>query len=146
MKPFNVRVYGLWINENKEILLSSEFYKGVKMVKFPGGGLEYGEGLLDCLKREFMEETGLEINILRHYYTTDFFQESAFHTDIQLISIYYLVQPVEIKEIKGDGDPRNEGFRWQTIKDLTEEMVTFPIDKYVVNMILRAEKEKVWKQ
>ncbi|HEY0897744.1 MAG TPA: NUDIX hydrolase, partial [Sphingobacteriaceae bacterium] len=49
--PFNVRVYGLLINHRQEILISDEEEYGVRFTKFPGGGLEYGEGLLDGLKR-----------------------------------------------------------------------------------------------
>ena len=53
---FTIRVYGLIFNERKEILLSDEFQLNTKMTKFPGGGLEFGEGTISCLEREFEEE------------------------------------------------------------------------------------------
>ena len=62
MYPFNVRVYGLLINEFDQVLLSDEEESGFRFSKFPGGGLEYGEGLIDGLKREFMEELGIEVH------------------------------------------------------------------------------------
>ena len=68
-----VRVYGIWINDDSQILLSDEYYDGAYFTKFPGGGLELGEGVLDCLKREWKEELGVEIENIRHFYTTDFF-------------------------------------------------------------------------
>ena len=71
--PFNIRVYGFLFDEGK-ILVTDEFRLGMMMTKFPGGGLKYGEGLIDCLKREFMEELHAEAHITSHYYTTDFFQ------------------------------------------------------------------------
>lgn len=91
MYLFNIRVYGLLINENQEILVSDEQEYGMQFTKFPGGGLEYGEGIIDGLKREFIEECSLEIDIVNHFYTTDFFVKSAFN-ESQIISVYYVVQ------------------------------------------------------
>ena len=72
---FIIRVYGLVINPQNEVLLTDEYRYETNMTKFPGGGLHYGEGLIDCLKREFREEcNGQEIENIRHFYTTDFFQ------------------------------------------------------------------------
>ena len=87
---FVIRVYGLIINTKKEVLLSDEFQAGMKMTKFPGGGLEFGEGPIDCLKREFKEEcNGQQISAIKHFYTTDFYQKALFFENHQLISIYY---------------------------------------------------------
>ena len=93
MYPFNVRVYGLLINDRNEILISDEQEYGMRFAKFPGGGLEHGEGLIDGLKREFVEECNVEIEVLSHFYTTDFYIKSAFN-DSQIISVYYLVKNI----------------------------------------------------
>ena len=37
----------------------------------PGGALEFGENIEDCLIREIKEETGLEINLLEMLYICD---------------------------------------------------------------------------
>ena len=71
MHRFNIRVYGILINEKKQVLVSDEFIRGNYYTKFPGGGLEFGEGTRDCLRREFMEELELKVNIVEHIYTTD---------------------------------------------------------------------------
>ena len=92
---FNVRVYGVLINEKKQVLVSDEFIRGNYYTKFPGGGLEFGEGTRDCLRREFKEEMNLEVEVGQHIYTTDFFQLSAFNPAHQIISIYYYVRPLE---------------------------------------------------
>eukprot|EP01136_Pigoraptor_vietnamica_P037922 Opistho-1_new@106554 len=92
MALFNVRVYGLLFDDNKRLLVSDEFIRGMYITKLPGGGLEIGEGTRDCLKREFMEETGIEVDVMEHIYTTDFFQISAFNNKDQIISIYYKVK------------------------------------------------------
>src|ERR1700748_737942 len=92
---FNLRVYGILLGDNQEILVSDEYIRGGYYTKFPGGGLELGEGTRDCLKREFKEEMNLEVEIGNHLYTTDFYQVSAFNPAHQIISIYYMVKALE---------------------------------------------------
>ena len=70
---FNIRVYGILINEERQILISDEFIRGHYYTKFPGGGLELGEGTRDCLQREFMEEMNLKVEVKDHIYTTDYY-------------------------------------------------------------------------
>jgi 8-oxo-dGTP diphosphatase len=140
--PFNVRVYGLLINDRGQVLLSDEEEYGVQFSKFPGGGLEYGEGLIEGLKREFLEECQVEVDVLQHFYTTDFFVKSAFD-DSQVISIYYLVTPktellMQFKEVVFDFDASGDilqAFRWRSLKDIDEDDVTFPADKAVVRLL-----------
>ncbi|MBK6523590.1 MAG: NUDIX domain-containing protein [Sphingobacteriaceae bacterium] len=97
MNRFNVRVYGILIQDSK-VLVSDEYIKGNHITKFPGGGLEFGEGTIDCVKREFMEELNLPIEVESHFYTTDFFVASAFAPNNQVISIYYKVNPVKTNQ------------------------------------------------
>jgi 8-oxo-dGTP diphosphatase len=134
MNHFNIRVYGILINLQQEVLLSNETYKGFSLTKFPGGGLEFGEGLLDCLKREWKEELDIDIQIKKHFYTTDFFQISAFDPESQVISIYYIVQ-ADNEEI--DFNKCNEhAYHWISMKNLSIQDVTMPIDKIVVSQLL----------
>ncbi len=141
---FNVRVYGLIINFDNEVLISDEEQKGVRYTKFPGGGLEFGEGLIDGLKREFLEECNLAVEVISHFYTTDFFVESAFGDGTQLISVYYLVKPLQGYDFKianceydfnGQEGSNKQCFRTVNIADLTREMVTFPVDKHIVDLL-----------
>jgi ADP-ribose pyrophosphatase YjhB (NUDIX family) len=144
---FNVRVYGILINENKEILISDEYIKGSYITKFPGGGLEYGEGTKDCLKREWMEELSQEIEVKEHIYTTDFFQISAFGDGRQIISIYYYVKQIspfvlQVKTKPFDFDKlvdQAQALRWMPLKTLSIDKVTLPIDRKVVEMINRGK-------
>lgn len=141
---FNIRVYGIHINAKSQVLVTDEYRYGREITKFPGGGLEFGEGTIECLKREAVEELGQEIKILRHFYTTDFFQVSAFDAKQQIVSIYYLMAPVEsfrapVTKIKFDFKKLKEGvqtFRWIKLEELSEEDLTFPIDKKVARLIL----------
>jgi 8-oxo-dGTP diphosphatase len=143
MYQFNVRVYGLLINDKQEILISDEQEYGMQFTKFPGGGLEYGEGMIEGLKREFVEECNVEIEVLSHFYTTDFFVKSAFN-DSQIISIYYIVKNiaplnVPIKTIAFDFEGSGEvlqAFRWIKLHDLKESDFTFPTDQYVAKLLI----------
>jgi ADP-ribose pyrophosphatase YjhB (NUDIX family) len=142
MNLFNVRVYGLLINENDEVLISDEQEYGMRFSKFPGGGLEYGEGLIDGLKREFIEECDMEIEVIAHFYTTDFFVKSAFN-DTQVISIYYLVRnttpmhfPIKKEPFDFDGEGAVlQAFRMESLSTLEISDVTFPADQYVIKLL-----------
>jgi ADP-ribose pyrophosphatase YjhB (NUDIX family) len=147
---FNVRVYGLLINEFNQVLVSDEYIRGGYYTKFPGGGLEFGEGTRDCLKREFMEEMGLEVKIGEHLYTTDFFQMSAFNPEHQILSIYYMahaLKPIKvpIRQKPFDFDEEQlaiyevkreiETFRLVEWEEFGPEAVTLPIDKVVAGIV-----------
>lgn len=148
---FNLRVYGILINDQRQVLVADEFIRGGYYTKFPGGGLELGEGTRDCLKREFKEELDIAVEVGEHIYTTDYFQVSAFNSAHQIISIYYYVKALEdIKQsflrdkiFDFDEDQLKiyeetkeiETFRFIDWEELSEESVTLPIDKIVVRMI-----------
>jgi len=147
---FNIRVYGILINEKRQVLVSDEFIREQYYTKFPGGGLEYGEGTRDCLAREFMEEMNLKVKITGHIYTTDFYQQSAFNPGHQIISIYYYAEALEpitvplrtktfdfdaqqLKMYEDTGE--TETFRFVDWEDFSDDTVSLPIDKIVANMI-----------
>lgn len=131
-KRFNIRVYGIWIHNDK-ILVNEEQIRSRKVIKFPGGGLDWGEGTIDCLKREWKEELGTDIEILDHFYTTDFFQHSAFD-DSQVISIYYLVAGADPKAAITN-HVLEERTYWMPLKDVSAEVFTLAIDKHVGAML-----------
>jgi len=131
MKDFNIRVYGLWVEHN-EVLVCKENVFGKEILKFPGGGLEFGEGTVDCLKREWKEELDVEIEVLRHFYTTDYFQPSAFDKS-QIISIYYTIRPTHTFNLPVFNG--REQFYFTKIDNLFVSEVSLPIDKIVAGML-----------
>ena len=146
-KNFVVRVYGIGQHENK-ILVIDEYWHGMKMTKFPGGGLEYGEGTLDCLRRECMEELGQKIEILEHFYTTDFFQQALFRQEMQLLSIYYLIKFEEPNKIKTKTKPFDfELFngemapRWIDLDAFKEDLLTLPIDRTAARLLIETKQK-----
>ncbi len=136
MKRFNVRVYGIHINNRNELLVADETYRERYFTKFPGGGLEWGEGTLDCLKREFEEEFQLSIQVKDLLYTTDFFQVSTFQENDQVIAIYYLIA-INLDDVESviAQNKSEEKLRWIPINKLSTNDLTFPIDKHVVELL-----------
>jgi len=147
---FTIRVYGILLNQRKQVLVSDEHIRGNYYTKFPGGGLELGEGTRDCLKREFMEEMNLQVEVGAHLYTTDYFQMSAFNPDDQIIAIYYFAKALEpitvpIRTIPFDFDEREkkiyeekrqtETFRFIDWNDFSADSVTLPIDKIAATIV-----------
>ncbi len=140
MKSFNVRVYGLLINENCEVLISDERQFGHTFTKFPGGGLEFGEGLADGLKREFEEELQTVVEIGELFYVNDFYLHSAFNENHQLLCLYYYVtcdnwQEIEIRNERLPLERDGEQQRWISVMELSAELMTFPIDKVVAEKL-----------
>ncbi len=83
------------------------------------------------------------------FYTTDFYQVSAFNHKDQIISIYYLVHAAETASIKtnekafdflpeevADSNGTAEHLRWIPLSELKEESMTLPIDKVVIKMLI----------
>jgi len=147
---FTIRVYGILLNQKKQVLVSDEHIRGNYYTKFPGGGLELGEGTRDCLKREFLEEMNLQVEVGAHLYTTDYFQMSAFNPADQIIAIYYFAKALEpitapIRTIPFDFDEREkkiyeekrqtETFRFIDWHDFSADSVTLPIDKIAASMV-----------
>ena len=143
VNQFNIRVYGFLIDSGN-VLVTDEFRLGIYMTKFPGGGLQFGEGTIGCLQREFMEELNTPIEIISHFYTTDFYQPTTLlPSDMQLFNIYYRVKaekPYRFQTTiqKNDIPPidGSQSFRWVKIEELTEEEFTFPIDRYIVGKLV----------
>jgi 8-oxo-dGTP diphosphatase len=147
---FNIRVYGILLNQEKQVLVSDELIRGMQVTKFPGGGLELGEGTRDCLRREFMEELQLKVTVDEHIYTTDFYQQSAFNSAHQIISVYYFVTALEpiqapLRSTPFDFDAQQmriynetgetETFRFINWEEFNAKAVSLPIDKVVASLL-----------
>ena len=145
LRRFNVRTYGFLLNELDQVLVSDELIKGKFITKFPGGGVELGEGIAAALVREFQEECATKITILEHIYTTDFFLQSQWDSESQVISVYYLVAcenwkliPIGTKKfdfpVVQGVDAENR--RWVAINSiLKEEALVLPADRVAAGIL-----------
>ena len=135
IKSFNLRVYALII-EQDSILVSKELISEKYLYKFPGGGLEHGEGLIEGLQRESLEEMNQNLKNIEHFYTTDFFQQSQFDSKDQLIAVYYKVKLTSKINNKLEVPLKDAPvFEWKKIIDFSEKDLHFPTDKYVFNLL-----------
>lgn len=150
VNQFTLRVYGILINEQQQVLVSDEFIRGNRFTKFPGGGMEIGEGTRDCLRREFLEEMNLKVEVGDHIYTTDYYQPSAFNSAHQIVSIYYYAHALEPIQVPLKTQPFDfsdeqlaqyevtrqiETFRFVNWAHFSPESVSLPIDKIVARML-----------
>jgi 8-oxo-dGTP pyrophosphatase MutT (NUDIX family) len=134
MEHFNLRVYGVLVNESKEVLISREVYKGLSFTKFPGGGLCLGESLPDGLIREFKEECNLDIEVEKLLHVTDTFVPSAFDNS-QVIGVYYKVRCLDFSlrdfklrnfDLENDS---SQSFHWVEFDKLAAEDFYFEMDQ-----------------
>jgi 8-oxo-dGTP diphosphatase len=136
---FVLRTYGILIKDS-QVLLADECLNGFRFTKFPGGGVELGEGIADALKREMMEEGQLLVKDMQHFYTTDFFQVSAFRPEDQIISVYYLIDAdVPWSEYESDqsvpGSEHTVKLYFKSLHEVLDSDLTFPIDKVVLKLL-----------
>ncbi|WP_080778929.1 NUDIX domain-containing protein [Chryseobacterium phocaeense] len=128
----NVRVYACAVKDKKVLTLFEE-YAGEPLMKFPGGGLELGEGLLECLHREFDEELNVKIEVVEHFYTQENFLVSRFRENEQLLTIYYIVK-ITTEEDFLILDPCIEKIEWIEI-DRPDNPFPLPVDQIVFDKL-----------
>ena len=132
INKINVRIYATVLKDRKILALHEE-YAGAQLLKFPGGGLEFGEGILECLHREFEEELNLKIKNLQHFYTQEYFLVSKFRDSEQLLTIYYTAEIVDENDLI-IRDSCIEKIEWISL-DTEENPFPLPIDKIVFDLL-----------
>lgn len=128
---FNLRIYGILIRDH-QVLVSTEEYEGHRLVKFPGGGVEYGEGLHEALIREWEEEVQLRVEVGPLLYLTEDFIQSAFREEDQVVCFYYQVNS-DAEIIRQDAEHE---VCWLSLDQPVEETgFTFPQEKKVFQLL-----------
>jgi 8-oxo-dGTP diphosphatase len=94
-----LRACGICWQDDRLLLVN---HKGLNAAHFwapPGGGVEFGESVNDCLRKEFWEETGLEITVGKFLFTCEFI-----HKPLHAIELFFSVSVVGGSLKKGN-DP-----------------------------------------
>ena len=82
-----------------------------------------------------------------HFYTTDFFIQSAFNENHQVLGLYYKadVAPEWSDRFRGPGKiPSNNGeeyFRWVKVESLRAEDFTFQADQAAIRQFLASQQD-----
>jgi ADP-ribose pyrophosphatase YjhB (NUDIX family) len=148
MKSFNIRVYGFLVEDNK-LLLSREWYPFYSqgMLKFPGGGMRMGEGVVDCLKREFKEETGVSLLDVALFHMAEGVLPCLFDGGkSQVVPVYYEILKYEgILPVGVEQDiPEKRGratLEWHEINKSVLNLLTFEADREAFAVFL-SNREK----
>ena len=86
------RARAILINSNNEVLMC--YSNGRNHYEFPGGHIEFGENLIEGLKREILEETGIEIeeeNVIPFYCIKYYCKNYRGSGKNRLVEIYYFL-------------------------------------------------------
>ena len=90
-------VYGIYVEEGELLVINKNGgpYTN-RFLTLPGGSLKEGETLSEAMKREFLEETGLEIEIQENIGVVDFKLPWLWKefTDVHHIAVYYSVRTI----------------------------------------------------
>ncbi|MGQ2118251.1 NUDIX domain-containing protein [Ornithobacterium rhinotracheale] len=138
LDAFTIRVYGILIHNNQLMRLKEPFW-GEVLYKMPGGGLEFGEGTLQCLARELKEELNLTLDQAELFYVQEDFIRSKFKTNEQLFTVYYKISCKNISDLQII-DKNIEEVNWINLDQLSPEDMSLPVDKIVVGKLLRELK------
>jgi len=89
-------VYGIYVDEGKLLVINKNGGPYINRFDLPGGSLEEGETLSVAMKREFLEETGLEIEIEKNIGVIDFKLPWLWKelTDVHHIAVFYFVKKI----------------------------------------------------
>lgn len=140
IEKINVRVYAMIVKNNQVMALHEE-YVGQQLMKFPGGGLEFGESVLECVNRELEEELNIKVKNVEHLYTQEDFLVSKFRDNEQLLSIYYLAEMVDENELL-IMDPCIEEIEWVSLA-AEENPFLLPIDKIAFEVLKKKMLQNV---
>jgi len=139
----HVGVYGIYIKNEKVLLIKKSRGPYEGMFDLPGGKIEKGETLEQALRREFIEEVGCEIKDLQFLSMNEYSCEYKTPKEVLLNFHHtgtYFVVSLTSDDIKVDDDGEDSlGSQFVNIVDLDNIKIS-PIAK---PMILKVIKEKL---
>ncbi len=109
MKKLILGVGGALFNNGKLLMVKRNADKRMapNMWEIPGGKVEFSEDPEDALKREFLEETGINVEIVRPYSTWSHVQDA----ETFYIEIDYVVQCKNAESVKLSSEEHSE-YKW----------------------------------
>lgn len=121
-------VYGIHVKDGKLLVIHKNGGPYTNRFDLPGGSLETGETLSEAMKREYLEETGLDVEIVENIGVIDFKLPWVWKefTAVHHIAVYYSVKinggKIKIPE-QFDGQDSLEAV-WVSKKDVSLKNVS----------------------
>ncbi len=115
MRGYVVRPTGILIEDDR-ILVVKQDVTETRHWALPGGALEFGETIEQCLVREIREETGLEVTVNELLYVCD-----RFHEGSHVVHMTFLVEKI--------GGSFRTGQELQRADETIREIGMVPVDK-----------------
>lgn len=104
------------IKQGKVLLGKRKGSHGEGKYAWPGGHLDFGEGMIECAKREVREETGLEISNLKFLRLMNFVAHGKHYADISFTASWESGEP---KVLEPD---KCEGWQWYDLENLPKPL------------------------
>ena len=128
---FRETCFGICLKGGKMLLVKK---KG--QYSFIGGGIEKGETHQECLKREFIEESGFEIKDIKQFVTVDCFWLAAGKWPLESLANFYIVEVGE-----KICQPTEEGHEVEEVSiEDAEKLLPLPYHKKALELFLEKEK------
>jgi len=122
LTKFRIAIYGVLVENGKVLLTDTRVPSGI-ITNFPGGGLELGESPIEALRREFREETGVDVRIGELLFCSQQFQQNPEYPHEQLMHIYYRAYRDQgAIELTGNGDDV-AGASWVALDELSNKRI-----------------------
>jgi len=93
------RVNGVLIQDEKILMIKHKMGENKFLWNVPGGGMKYGSSVAENLKREYLEETGLEIKVGNFLCTYEYLNKP-----LHAVELYFEVEAIG-GELKMGKDP-----------------------------------------
>jgi 8-oxo-dGTP diphosphatase len=125
-----VIVSGLLVQNDRVLIIKRASHESYLPAHYelPGGNVQFGEDLKECLEREFKEETNLKIKALMPYRTFSYLTEGDSKHNIEIV--YFVKLEDDIKNIKLDRD--HVDYKWLNLEDMHSLKITEEIKKNIV--------------
>lgn len=131
----SIRVYGICVYEGC-VLVVKEKIQGAEIWKLPGGGLELGEGITECLRREIKEELAIGVTPApQPCYVSPGFLESKFFDKTQIILLYHLVPINSFQKQSIVGASEILSWQWYSPADAIE-VLSLQSDEEAISTLL----------
>lgn len=120
-------VKGVVIQDGKLLTVKKRDERHGADYTLPGGGQEFGETLVEALQREFLEETGCSVRVMRYVVLREYIGkhhhgDSGIDPDTHVVDHWFLCELLDAHRLGQGAAPDEDciGLEWLPVAELTE--------------------------